>query len=115
MAKNGNTMTNKDEVLLARALDCLGMKLRMIPDIGIYCVSNGKRPNIIYTFKFNDSQFYPHSMFINKAELLDAFLAADHFKTKVVDDPFVHETIANPFCNMTREQANIIVDLLSNK
>lgn len=115
MAKNSNAMTNKDEVLLARALDCLGMKLRMLRDSGIYYVSNGKRPNIVYTFRFNNGQFHPHAMFIDKAELLDALLVADHFKANIVDDPFVHETIANPFCNMTKEQASITVDLLSNK
>ena len=113
MAEDSNAMTDKDEVFLARALDCLGMKLGM--SRGIYYVSNGKRPNTIYRFCFNDSQFHPHAMFICKAELLDALLAADHFKANVVDDPFVHETIANPFYGMTREQASIMVDLLSNK
>ena len=113
MAEDSNEMTDKDEVFLARALDCLGMKLGMLG--GIYYVSNGKRPNIIYTFSYNDSKFHPHAMFVDKAELLDAFLAADHFRAKFVDDPFVHKAIANPFCNMTREQANIMVDLISNK
>lgn len=113
MTKDSNAMTDNDEVLLARALDCLGMKLGMLHNI--YYVSNGKRPNTIYRFCFNDSQFHPHAMFIDKAELLDALLTADHIKAKAIDDPFLHETIANPFYNMTREQASIIVDLLSNK
>lgn len=114
MAKDNNAMTDKDEVFLTRALDYLGMKLGM--SRGIYYVSNGKRPNtIFYRFCFNDSQFHPRAMFIDKAELLDALLTADHIKARAVDDPFLHETIANPFYNMTREQASIMVDLLSNK